>query len=919
MRKRIDLYIGGSLVDTDEQTYILLNYAFEDFSNPTSVLNTYTQQVTLPGTQRNDALFGELFRTDRVTAFSGSMGSSFDPLRKTEFTIFDEDGSVLQAGYVKLDGVTRKGKVNAYQVTLYGSLGSFLYGLTYDSNGDKLTLASLDYLGTGASDDELTFTINKTAVQDAWDDLGNPTIPMWSVINFAPCYNGIPEGQFSPDKGIFTPGDAGLPSSSGGYDASITGGFALANLPRNFDEWEVKDLRSYLQRPVVSMDKVMYAISQPRNNGGWTVDYSAVQSNITNLWMTLPLIPNLGIYKEESGNLSTTLTSFYNNQYWQVANGNFAITGSVPVGTKQSAHLRFNVSVQIDTDLADLKLDTDKRVFPGITSTWYRGVVFVQVAAFQNNVFLAKSKIRCYSSLADLTYAPTPWRAAKGLGFKNGFGLPGYGVQDDFEAEMRPMSDLGDLGKIAAKQYQFANAVAMDLEAQDADEYRVYVRVGTSRTKETFDGVNEYEQNLLQGHFYGNPSATAVLVDKWKISDAATPTEISYTTTNSLRSGAIITKAMLLGGTATPADYLVSLCKMNGWQMICNPALKALTILPRNSFFVNETIDLTERIDHSEDINLTPFVFTAKWYDFKHAIYEGAFAAEYKSAQARDYGVQRVNTGYEFDASIVDLLQNAAFKSAVPVLEKSPCFYNFVVGANKYPSPFVLSGNSYTMKNAYGETKDWEISALDTAIVAAGSPVNEYGHDGYDSEWAWKVQLHKADGKPTDDGAGVLVWYGGEDNYPYYKLSDDDPAMMQLNGGKPCWNIDLGVAGGIDVPHFGRYKTDGQWKVLESLDFGQPAQMDIPYIVYDEGTTVYSRKWKVYLGDRYDRDTKVMRCKVRLDGLQVGPELLRKFYWWGGSIWVLNKITNYSLTGFATTECEFVQVQDKDNYLNGQL
>ena len=39
----------------------------------------------------------------------------------------------------------------------------------------------------------------------------------------------------------------------------------------------------------------------------------------------------------------------------------------------------------------------------------------------------------------------------------------------------------------------------------------------------------------------------------------------------------------------------------------------------------------------------------------------------------------------------------------------------------------------------------------------------------------------------------------------------------------------------------------------------------------------------------------------------------------GGSIWVLNKITNHSLTGFATTECEFVQVQDTDNYLIGQL
>ena len=36
-------------------------------------------------------------------------------------------------------------------------------------------------------------------------------------------------------------------------------------------------------------------------------------------------------------------------------------------------------------------------------------------------------------------------------------------------------------------------------------------------------------------------------------------------------------------------------------------------------------------------------------------------------------------------------------------------------------------------------------------------------------------------------------------------------------------------------------------------------------------------------------------------------------------MWVLNKITNYSLTTWDTAECEFVQVRDMDNYMNGQI
>lgn len=70
--------------------------------------------------------------------------------------------------------------------------------------------------------------------------------------------------------------------------------------------------------------------------------------------------------------------------------------------------------------------------------------------------------------------------------------------------------------------------------------------------------------------------------------------------------------------------------------------------------------------------------------------------------------------------------------------------------------------------------------------------------------------------------------------------------------------------------------------------------------------------------DRYDVDTTVLRCKVNLGGMQVGQNLLRNFYWFDNSWWVLNKISNHSLTTYDLTDCEFVRVQDKDNYTNGQ-
>lgn len=913
MRKRIDLYIGGNLVDTDGQTYILLNLAFEDFSNPTAVLNSYTQQVTLPGTQRNNALFGELFRTDRRVSFDGNMGSSFDPLRKTPFTIYDEDGTILQSGYVKLDGVERKGRLNSYKVTLYGGLGSFLYGLMYDSNGDKLTLASLDYLSTGAPDSELTFTINATAITDAWADLQSPAIPMWGVVNFAPCYNGIPEGDFSPDKGIFTPSLAGLPDSSGSYDAANTGGYGLAHLPRTFDEWEVKDLRSYLQRPVVSMEAVMTAIANSANNGGWSVDWSLVAGDVAHLWMTLPQLPSLGTYKQGSGNLSATLTSAWQVNYLDPV-GSFAISGSVPVGSTITGAVRFRVEVRLDNSaITDLTIKPDYQISAGVEEEWNRLVMFVQVGAYVSGTLVASSPQRCYCDIPDPTLLPM--NLAYRLGFNAGFPLL-LGVPWEYDGQIHSFSELTPFSGLAP-DYLAMGDIELDVEGQDIDEYRVFVYMASVHTKEQDGRLTSFVQNA-RATMWGADTDTEVYVDYHRIRDGATPTSIRYTTPASVRSGAIITKAMLLGGTGTPADYLISLTKMFGWQMVCDTNQRKVTILRRNDFFLNKTIDLTERIDTTDDISISPFAFTAKWYEFKHPVLAGAFAEEYKSAEGRDYGIQRVNTGYEFDASVVDLLQGTAFKSAVPVLEKSPCFFAFTSGALKYPSPFLYAGNTYTLQNAAGKTLDTPITALDDTIISAGIALNEYGHPGYDSEFAWRTQLHKADGKPTDDGAGVPIYLNGDHTYPYYKISDDNSAMTRLNGGKPCWNLDLGDAAGISVPDFQRYETNGQWKVQRSLDFGRPAQMDIPYIVYDESATIYARKWRKYLTDRYSRDTKVMRCKVWLDGLRVEPAMLRKFYYYGGSIWVMNKVTNHSLTGFATTECEFVQVQDKTNYTNGQ-
>ena len=63
MRRKIELYIGGEKADLSDQSFVLFNYAQTDVMKPTAVKNSFTKQVTLPGSPANDAIFATAARS----------------------------------------------------------------------------------------------------------------------------------------------------------------------------------------------------------------------------------------------------------------------------------------------------------------------------------------------------------------------------------------------------------------------------------------------------------------------------------------------------------------------------------------------------------------------------------------------------------------------------------------------------------------------------------------------------------------------------------------------------------------------------------------------------------------------------------------------------------------------------------------
>ena len=902
MRRKISLYIADKLVDLDDQSFILFNYTMDDLSNPTIVKNSFSQQITLKGTPANNKIFGDSFRADRrIANQGGDSGVDYNASQKTPFTIYNEMGEILESGYVKLDSITRNRADVQYKVTLYGGLGSFLYALSYDGNGNKRTLADLDYMGHG-DPGELDFTISKETLEQAWEDLADlyagaePTpTGVFSIINFAPAYNGYPD-NFSPDKGILSLPGAGLPASVGDY--SDKSGYGLVNLANPQDEWAVKDIRSYLQRPVLWMKKFWEAICRPENNGGYEVDISQFAGGDVpcyDVWLTLPTIPSLGSNKQSEQGLSITTSSSATTGNTL---GQFNVVGDVPYGAVVNAllrcKLRFNMPSGANSyNTLSLDGSGDRHV--------QHSIIFLQVVAYSSDdTMVGGSPVKVLTPFS---------KGGKSDATSCNFTPP-------FHADNYDSVNTRSVSKISSGVFEFDDELSFSIEAQNASYYvlKAYVYtcdsyLGRGVWQNVYSGNGATSRATLYHDLAANFQAdSSFFVD-------GSGNSVTKTDPSELRSGARITKQMLLSTSHTPAEYLLSLCKMFGLYFVTNEAEKKITILKRNDLYQDETIDLTRRVDLSKGITIQPLVFNAKWYDFILEDVGGAFCDEYQNIEGISYGIQRVDTGFDFNADSINIMDSVVFKNACTILARSR-YWNYIMNGQTFiPSPFLDNGNTITRWNADDETQDTPISC--PPATASVTYYNPY-YNGYDIQNENKLQFADANGKMVD-GKDVLVFLNGFDMYAHFKITDDLPIMSVVNDGKPCWILDDGE--GALLPIFSRYRYQWRWDnyvMIESLDFGVPRQLDIPGIVYDPSVTIYAKSWRQYLSDRYDANTKVMTCRVDFAGIPVTQELLRKFYWYDNTLWVLNKIKNYSLTTFDPVECEFVQVQDKSNYLNGQ-
>lgn len=409
------------------------------------------------------------------------------------------------------------------------------------------------------------------------------------------------------------------------------------------------------------------------------------------------------------------------------------------------------------------------------------------------------------------------------------------------------------------------------------------------------------------------------------------------------RSLATITIGELLEGTCSPASFLISLARIFGFSFITFQSEIAqsgmgLRIVTRNGFFNDSApIDINGRIDRSKAMTLSPVYADNRWFDFALEGV-GETAKKHKDTYGREYGSQRVDTSYPFSEGVKDVWESAVFKTSAEIAEtgidttRAVVAYSHLSG-DSFFLPVVNSNGGITaeMYDAEGQKGEVSLPTYTTGYSVRVVPET--------AGWFVRNQLCEADRKQADD-IGVIMFIDNTFNTTQagtititdpvtqeevtvniaqrkFLLHSYDAKMVELTGGEECWDMTTTAIVRTTIP---------LWRnaIGTSGDFNNDFNDD--FTIGNTGgeisilpTGIYAKMWQKYIGDRYDKDARIMKCYVDFSGMQVGDALLRRLFYFDNTIWVLNKITNYSLTTYDAVECEFVRVMDMNNYTNGQI
>ena len=922
MKNDIKLYIGNATepLELSSGFSVNMNYTYEDMSAPTAVRNSWSKSVTIPATKRNNRIFSEIYRCDWILT-----DANLNPLKRENFSLFI-NGELKQTGYIQLNEVVRdKSGIMEYDVTLYGGLGDFFYNLAYkDEDGTKRTLADLkwgvkdDSGSTISSEDEFDFKITKDVVKSAWDylDEGKDDGTLFNFINFAPCYNGIPSSIEAAKVLINTVGDPTFESIS----AQSYNNYVMANLSATTDEWCTRDLRSYLQRPVLKLSKLFEALQNPENNGGYELELDSSFFNKKNpyydkAWMTLPLLsldsdetPSYyetsvdGVQTLKIGGSSVPTTAETSIRYAATTtiprDGDFSVVSGVTtrtgVNATVSGKVRFIPADTAATAEYDVLYNNLGRIYNVSEAKWYSRCSYIQMTFFffdQNAQVLTSQTVSVVNAIAEDMKAPNPilgeWQKQEDGSYL--YSLPFSFNVERYGREVTELYGNIEAKKVAQRYATVTDGLGIRKKIPDEESY----------TYEWFDGTFIIE------------------IDGGVLSVKNEEKASTYAPVN---------KTTLFKSDADNSilDFILSYTKRFGLVWEKDKIEKKIKLWKRDNFYKNgKTINIEDYIDNNNDVTISPLNFDKRFYVFRDQDNANYYTNFYKEQYSTEYGQKRFDIRYPFNSDEEEMLADSVF-STIPEVNVN-AIYNrqyYNASGKSLPSWIYLYQDKV---NTYDEDTE-KTSAITFDLASSISKFTWFSNRTGDD----CLSKPSCAGDSNTEGSlnYTLLFYNGCDftkdaggNDIKYQISDDVNEMYVMTEGKRTWLWSL--ANTAECVHVNRLPLFNRWilsgnSIQDSWEWGVPNELFVHGITAPEDNTLFGKFFKKFMNDKYNVNSRSLTCHVDLRRIEAEYGLLGNFYYFKNALWIISEINDYDELSDESTEVKFIKVLDTGNYTNGQ-
>ena len=891
---RNGLYIKGKYVDVEDDQLFLFTYSNTSVESPEAIKNNYSKTITLNGTPNNNKLFDELYLVDSVI-------NRFDTSKREPFELYD-NGNLIESGYVKLNAIKYEKNNPSYDVTLYGMLGDFFYKLAYkdDSNDVELSLKDLKYdykrmpelLGQGLDAptqdvDSLSEDVDETKTLFYWnaDFIWNSWLMQFTdkyphqnecwedFVTAAPVYSGYNE-DFDNDVVVtnmnYPPKyDDIMPKSikNGADTYSTKQNYAKIKTDRELDQWEIRDLRSSVQRPAIKLGKLFKKIVDYSKQNGYNIvfdkdiDFTGEKGNALNRYFhkSYILLDALDTTSEQTTLYSVSSPEEQTTSFTDWTEQDIKFNDNLSVDTSKYNATYFNLLLNerfrpLDNSGAQAAINDPSGVL--MTSAYifdknggeYLRIkyvnsfgAFVYYVKIYDGVDLVDEKIffvECYKRKPKFT---AEQQAIFNASIKKWI-VDNIGHEVDYKIMNESVTNAVTPADPDNHFITFENDISINLPLPSSSDIKVklmrnFIMLHPQRTYGEPNAVYKYMWKEVHDEFgdkskrmiykFNGDSVYGYSSGGWPTSTTTFTSQSIVSTNSSVYYGSqefksqYISKSDLFANTASPFKYLVDWCKLFNMRFRTDITTKTIYIEQRNNYFVDKIVNLTDKIDYSKDFNINPIYVDKRIYKFGiEADNENYAGYIYKKKYGSNYSSKMYNTKYEFDNETKEVFEENTYKTNIDYLMSSPYFNTTLVKDNiQYPNMLLLPKYEYTLWNneeeysqtMFGLQSYYNILPKDDAF---------YKQCLFDKE---NKTLESMNSLVMFDKLYIMPEQNGGDYKPYM-LTDDLPILLTLNNDNNCYLN----AYYDDTKH---YNLDTYWKLRTQNgavdEYGTPGKIGI--------------------------------------------------------------------------------------------